>query len=114
MIKQRSIAVAIILSIVTCGIYGLYWLVCLNDEVNALTRSDDTSGGVVLLLSIVTCGIYSLYWLYKTGEKVEMLKAQRGAAASSSGLLFLILGLFGFSIVSYALIQDEINKNVPA
>ena len=27
----RSVAVAIILSIVTCGIYGIYWLVVLND-----------------------------------------------------------------------------------
>ena len=32
MIQQRNIAVCIILSIVTCGIYGIYWLICLNDD----------------------------------------------------------------------------------
>ena len=32
MIQQRNIAVCIILSIVTCGIYGLYWLAGLPDQ----------------------------------------------------------------------------------
>ena len=30
MIQQRNIALCIILSIVTCGIYGLYWYACDN------------------------------------------------------------------------------------
>lgn len=33
-IKKRNIAVAIILSIVTCGIYGIYWFICLVNELN--------------------------------------------------------------------------------
>ena len=32
--QQRNIAVAIILTIVTCGIYGIYWFVKLTDEMN--------------------------------------------------------------------------------
>lgn len=32
MIQSRSIPLCIILSIITCGIYGLYWLVCLANE----------------------------------------------------------------------------------
>lgn len=35
-VKQRDIVVAIILSIVTCGIYGIYWTICLVNEVNCL------------------------------------------------------------------------------
>lgn len=30
MIKQRNIGICILLSIVTCGIYGLYWFVVLT------------------------------------------------------------------------------------
>lgn len=111
MIKQRDIAVAIILSIVTCGIYGLYWFVCLNDDLNELTDREGTSGGVALILSLVTCGIYTIYWMYKAGERVDELKSRRGKEAQYSGIVYMVLSLFGFGIVSYALIQDELNKN---
>lgn len=32
MIQQRNIAVCIILSIVTCGIYGIYWFIVLSKQ----------------------------------------------------------------------------------
>ncbi len=111
MIKRRDIAVAIILSIVTCGIYGLYWFVCLNDDLNELTDREGTSGGVALILSLITCGIYSIYWMYKAGEKVDELKSRRGQTSQYSGIVYIVLSLLGFGIVSYALIQDELNKH---
>ena len=47
MIKKRSIAVCIVLSIVTIGIYGIYWFVCLNNDCNkAANNPNGTSGGV--------------------------------------------------------------------
>ena len=111
MIQQRNIAVCIILSIVTCGIYGLYWLVCLTNDTNtAAGTTDGTSGGMVLLLTIVTCHIYMLYWGYKQGEKIDQVKSQRGFPSGSNGIAYLLLCLFGFSIVAYALMQDELNK----
>lgn len=30
--RERNIAVAIILTIVTCGIYGIYWFIVLTDD----------------------------------------------------------------------------------
>ena len=45
MIQKRDIAICIILSLVTCGIYGLYWLSCLADDVNTVSDNPgDTSG----------------------------------------------------------------------
>lgn len=100
---------AVILTIVTCGIYGIYWQIKLNDEINWLANDPTaTSGGMVVVLSIVTCGIYGMYWAYKMGEKCDMIKGING----SSAVLYLILSLLGFSIVSYCLMQDTINKAV--
>lgn len=108
-IEPRSIAVAVILSIVTCGIYSIYWMIKLNDEVNELAGEyQATTGGMVFLFTLITCGIYGLYWLYKMGERCDMIKRTEG----SSGILFLLLGIFGFSIISYCLIQDTINKAI--
>lgn len=111
MIKERNIAVCIILSIITCGIYGLYWFVCLTDETNAAAGVDGTSGVLALVLTIVTCGIYGFYWAYKCGEKIDMANQQRGLPCGNGGLLYLLLFIFG-GIIAYALIQNELNKFV--
>lgn len=111
-IKARDIAVCIILSIVTCGIYGIYWLVCLVDDLNVASgRVGDTSGGMVALLTIVTCGIYGMYWAYKAGEKIAYVKQRNtGIMDGNDSVLYLILSIVGFSIVVYALLQSELNK----
>ncbi len=110
MIQKRSIAVCIILSIITCGIYGIYWYICLNNDTNTASNTFGTSGGMVVLLTLVTCGIYGFYWAFKQGEKLDAAKNSRGIPSSNSGILYLILSLFGFSIVAWALMQNELNK----
>lgn len=105
-IQKRNIATAIILSFITCGIYGIYWFIKLTNEMNRLTGNEqDTSGGVAFLLTIVTCGIYGIYWAYRMGEKRDRLRGEN----ASSPVLYLILMLV-FGIAVYALAQDAINK----
>lgn len=111
MIERRNIAVCIVLTLVTCGIYGIYWIVCLTNDVNTVSGDvNGTSGGMVVLLTIVTCGIYGIYWAYKLGEKLDFTKNNRGIPSSNSGVLYLILQIFGFGIIAYALMQNELNK----
>lgn len=111
-IQNRNIALCVFLSIVTCGIYGIYWFICLANDLNTASgQYEDTSGGMVFLLSLVTCGIYELYWLYKAGEKVNRIKQRNGMYAdSNTGILYLILAILSFGIVSYCLIQSELNN----
>ena len=111
MIKRRDLATAIILSIVTCGIYSIYWFVKLTDEVNFVTgNAHSTSGGVAFLLTLVTCGIYGFYWAYDMGNKLDNCYMARGMASGSRSVIYLVLNIFGLSIVTYALIQDSVNK----
>lgn len=109
MVKEKNIALCIILSLVTCGIYGLYWFVTLTDDVNTISGDQGTSGVMALVLTIITCGIYGLYWAYKCGEKIDKAHQNHGEAASNGGVLYLILYIFG-GIIAYALIQNEVNK----
>lgn len=111
-ITSRSIPMAIVLSIITCGIYGIYWLYCMVNDLNTASgRENDTSGGMVILFSIITCGIYSLVWNYSAGAKVGDIQEFDGRPRDGYlGVLYLLLSLFGFSIVNMALIQNELNK----
>lgn len=110
---KRSIGLCIVLSIITCGIYAIYWFITLTNDANAASghAQDGTSGGVAFLLTLVTCGIYGIYWAYKMGEKINEAKAMRNMPAdSNAGILYLILEVIGLGIVAYALMQNELNK----
>ena len=111
MIERRNIAVCIVLTLVTCGIYGIYWIVCLTNDVNTVSGDvNGTSGGMVVLLTIVTCGIYGIYWAYKQGEKLDFTKNNPVSSLINIGVVYLILQIFGFGIIAYALMQNELNK----
>ena len=106
MITKRNIGVSILLCILTCGIYAIYWFVKLTDEINYVTGNTDTSGGTAFLLGLVTCGIYTFFWAYKMGEKIDACDT----VSRSRGILYLILTFFGLGIIVYALMQDILNK----
>ena len=111
-IKKRDLAVTIILSIVTCGIYGIVWIIGLGDDIKTLSGDPSApSGGTLFLLSLVTCNIYYMIWAYKAGERLNAVKAANGMPTdSNSGLVYLLLCVFGLGIVANALIQNELNK----
>ncbi len=107
---NRSIALGIVLSLVTCGIYGLYWVYTLNEDMGLATGRKEMSSGMVVLLSLITCHIYSLIWAYQQGEKVSQIKQRNGQPGSGDGILYLLLSFFGFDIVVWALMQSELNN----
>lgn len=110
-IAKRNIAVCIILSIITCGIYGIYWFIVVTDEARQIVGDvNGTSGGVSFLLSLITCNLYGLYWAYKQGDRLDYAKSVRNIPNGSSNILYLILELLGFNIIAVALMQDSINK----
>lgn len=63
---------------------------------------------VSIVLVFVTCGIYGLYWIYKLNDEITALSGEPG----TSGIMFLVIGLFGLGIVNLALIQDTENHIV--
>ena len=75
----RNLVLAIVFSFLTCGIYSIYWMIKLNDEVNQLAGEPQaTSGGMVFLFSLITCGIYGIYWAYKMENAVTASEEYRG------------------------------------
>jgi len=110
MLTKREIVVAVILSILTCGIYAIYWFIVMTDDANKVSGDYSTSGGMAFLFSILTCGIYGIYWHYKMGQKLYLAGKTYNKDINDNSIIYLILGLFGFGIVSYCLIQNDLNK----
>ncbi len=114
-VKKRDLVLAIVLSLVTCGFYGIYWTISLVNEVNYICDEPEAmSGAMVFLLSLVTCGVYMMIWFYNAGGRLDRAKSAVGLYPSNSGTLYCILPLFGLGIVTMALIQSEVNNLVDA
>ena len=111
---KRSIPLAIVFTLVTVGLYAIYWIYTLTEDAHAAAGERTTaSGGMVILYSVITCGIYSFYWLYKMGETIIMAKQRRGMTVDTNlPIIYLVLALFGFGIISYALMQSSLNEIV--
>ena len=112
-VKEKSIGLCVVLSIVTCGIYGIYWLYTIAHDLNDLCESQNqekgAEPGLVVVLGIVTCGIYSLYYLWKAGKMVSSLTRSNGQHPSDDSIVLMVLSLLQLSLVSYCILQSHIN-----
>lgn len=108
--KQKNVVTCVILSFVTCGIYGIIWFINLTDDAARLNNNNDFSGGKAFLFTLITCGIYGIYWYYKMGKELYSARVARNINGSDSSVLYLILGILGLGIVNYVLMQNEINE----
>ena len=111
--KKRNLALCVIFSIITFGIYGIYWFIKINNDANELANPPErTSGGVAFLLTLITCGIYGIYWAYKMGKQLDSALEQRGMPTKNDAVLYLILSVVGLGFVAWILMQNTINSMI--
>ncbi len=109
-VKKRGIVSAIIFSLITCGLYLIYWIIKITNEMNILLDRKNATGGLMtIVFTLLTCGLYGFYWAYKLGDNVDLLKGNR---SGNTGILFLVVYIFGFGIINVVLAQDAINDKL--
>ena len=105
---EKSVAACVVLSIVTCGIYAWFWMWGMVKKIRMVTGQTDDCVGEYLLLMLVP--YYNVYWVYTRAKKLYENAGFRGIQISDNSVLFLILNIFGLSIVSFAMMQDQLNS----
>lgn len=104
-IKERNIVVSILLTLVTCGIYGIYWVIMLAREaVSVKDPADSAILEIVLMLFLPFVGFFL------TEKKFAEGCAAKGIPHSDNSILYLILGLVGLGIVNFCMMQNDLNK----
>ena len=113
---DRSLVAYILLSVITCGLYGFYFIYKLADDINEMCEGDGSrTGGLLayIILSYITCGFYSLYWLYKIANRLQTNAPRYGIQFSENGvhiLLWYIIGIFvcaiGPFVADYIIIKN--------
>ena len=107
-INKRNIGTSILLSIVTFGIYLIYWEYLLVKNVRAIKKDNSSCTGEMLCLIFVP--FYSLYWWFTRGKLVKDEFASHGYTATGNEIAYLVLGIFGLGIVSMAIMQNDFNS----
>lgn len=108
LMEKRSIVTSVLLSVITCGIYTLYWDYKILDELYRANNIQSTAG-TDILLGLVTCGIYNIYYHYKMGKMLNSAMISNGLPPKDDSILFVILPIFGLGIVVNCIVQNDFN-----
>ena len=113
-IQQRNIGLAIVFSIITCGIYLYYWMYQISNDTRILSGDTNGSAGTDLVLEIVTCGIYGFFIMYQSSKRLYQYEVAQGVpgASDDSMMMTLLYALAG--IVGMAILQSKINAHATA
>lgn len=105
-----SVATDVLLTIVTCGIYNLFWQARQFRVLNAFLGRQEFRFWVWLFLTLITCGIYHIYTEYVMAKSVLAVQRRLGKPTSDNlPLISLLVSLCGLMLVADAIQQSEIN-----
>lgn len=118
-IERRSPEVVLLLALVTCGLYLIYWYMCMYRELEQLRGEPLTGTGfwIDFVLVVCTAGIWGLWVDYRMANAILELEERNGMQVNRDHptlIVVLDLGLhitlgFTFALTS-AIMQDHLNK----
>ena len=97
MVKERNIVSVYLFTIITFGIYGIYWEVQTKEELNKLGADIPTAWLLIVPIA-------NIYWLYKYAEGFS-----KHVKKDNNEVLWFIL-FWLVSIIMPAIVQSELNK----
>ena len=82
----------------------------MTDDSKILYDDNTAGGALAFVYTLLSCGIYSIYWNYKIGKRMYEAGKSAGINISDNSVLYLILSIFGLSIITYCLVQSDLNR----
>lgn len=107
--KNRNFIIYLILTIITSGLYTIYFWHKFIKDMNIICGEEGESPNIILVLifSCMTFGIYYLYWIYKHSERIKNTAASYNVVIKQSSKSILLLTIAGtiFSFVFSVLFE---------
>jgi len=98
-----------ILSLVTCGLYGLYWFYLIGNELKNYLGKEDLNPTTDIIITLV-CSVYALYLPIKYGKLVFEAQQRAGIPdATDQGIKFLLMNFLCLGL-GYMMLQKELNR----
>ena len=110
---ECSIPIYLIFTLITCGLFNIYWNYRQMEACNELLNRKEFDFWMWLLLTIITCGIYHIFYQYKMGLAIVEIQQKNGKTLFDNlPILSVIVTILGLTVVVDCIHQNEINKLV--
>ncbi|MCY4403684.1 MAG: DUF4234 domain-containing protein [Candidatus Poribacteria bacterium] len=107
----QNIGLSVILSILTFGIYFLYWQYKQMKILNSWLGKDEYFFWRWFFLCIITCGIYEVFEEYKMSQSINWVEQKYNIDVHRNlPITAVLLTLIGLGIVTTAIQQHYINN----
>ncbi len=106
-LQDVDIPLAVILTIITFGFYGIYFGYTVIRKIRLLTKGNRECFGELICLLFVP--FYSAYWGYSRSESLRLALKERNLHTRENSQACLFLGLLRLNIVNYIILQNELN-----
>ena len=105
--------IVLVLGLVTCGLYLIYWNMKAAEVLNAVSKREVISPAIAAISGC--CMPVNIYFYYLCGESLNDLGQMlgKGTALKDKAVLLMVLSLIGFPMVSAMIVQGHINELYP-
>ncbi len=108
-----SIPLYLILSLLTCFLFDLYWNYRQMEACNDLLGRTEFSFWLWFFFCILTFGLYHFYYQYQMGSAIVEIQDRRGLPTTEGlPILSVVATLLGAGLVADCIHQLEINRIV--
>ena len=108
---ERNIVVAILLTIITFGIYYLFWQAHQMRCWNKLLGRDKYNFWLWFLLTICTFGLYHIYHEWVMGSDMMEIQQKYGKPVNSGlPIVSVLLAVIGIPFVADAIQHNELHR----
>jgi hypothetical protein len=105
---RQDPVLVLILGILTCGLYLIYWNYKAAEAINAELGREAISPAIAILGGC--CTPVNLYFYYLTGKEAQpVIQRNAGREPEDQTVMLMVLGFF-FPMVSAMIVQGDLNR----
>ena len=111
MLTKRSILGVIVFSIITCGIYSVWWTYVTCTALQQQGRRNAIPPVLTTLMMLFFSSVGGALLGLDADDNINAIKYTHGMPQSDNKVLWIVLGIF-IPVVTVALVQHEINNMI--
>lgn len=105
-----NVGLSVVLTVLTLGIYGLFWYIYIIKKVTRLNEPNASVMGEILLNLFIP--FYSIYWFYKANLSIVAYSKSINREIENKSIMYILFSIFGLQIVAIAIMQHDLNTLV--
>ena len=111
MLEKRGVATVVVFSILTCGIYMVYWTYVTCQALQQQGKKTSIPVILTTLMMLFFSSVGGLLLGMDADDNINAIKEMHGMPKADNKILWMLLGFF-IPVVTIALVQSEINSMI--